>query len=64
MNFEILVDGVECNRYGKDGNTGPSYLCNKTGQEVTVRRWDTDFFSVCNISVYQGEYCIISNNAS
>ena len=55
-NFAILVDGVECNSYNKDGNTGPSYSCNKIGQEVTVRRWDKAIFSVCNIKVYQGEY--------
>ena len=56
-NFNILVDGIECNRYDKDGNTGPSYSCNKIGQNVTISRWDTEVFSVCNIKVYQGEYC-------
>ena len=58
-NFAILVDGIECNRY-KEGNTGPSYSCNKIGQEVTIRRLVTSIFSVCNISVYQGEYCIFT----
>ena len=58
MNFDILVDDIECSRYNKDGNAGPSYTCNKIGQEVTIRRWDTAVFSVCNIRVYQGEYCI------
>ena len=57
-NFDILVDGTECNSYNKDGNRGPSYPCNKIGQNVTITRWDTDVFSVCNIKVYQGEYCI------
>ena len=55
INFAILVDGIECNRYNKDSNTGPSYSCNKIGQNVTIRRWDTEVFSVCNIQVYQGE---------
>ena len=61
INFAILVDGIECNRYNKDGNTGPSYSCNKIGQEVTIRRWDTAVFSVCNIKVYQGEYYFLYN---
>ena len=56
INFAIMVDGIECNRYNKDGNTGPSYSCNKIGQEVTIRRWDTAVFTVCNIKVYQGKY--------
>ena len=57
INFAILVDDTECNRYNKDGNTGPSYSCNKIGQNVTIRRWDTAVFSVCNIKVYVGECC-------
>ena len=56
INFDILVDDIECNSYNKDGNTGPSYSCNKIGQNVTIRRWDTAIFSVCNIKVYHSEY--------
>ena len=56
------MDGIECNRYNKDGNTGPSYSCNKIGQEVTIRRWDTAVFSVCNIQVYNCEYYVFNNH--
>ena len=59
-NFAILVDGIECSRYYEESNAGPSYSCNKIGQIVTIRRLVTSIFSVCNISVYQGEYCIFT----
>ena len=61
MNFNIFYkepfddDSERCNWYGKDGNTGPSYSCNQTGQIVAIRRWDRDvILSVCNITVYGG----------
>ena len=52
---EPFDDNERCNWYGKDGNTGPSYSCNQTGQIVAIRRWDTAILSVCNISVYGGK---------
>ena len=60
INFDILVDGIVCSSYNKDSNAGPSYPCNKIGQNVTIRRWDTgdSVLSVCNIQVYQGECCL------
>ena len=61
INYTILVDGTECNRYNKDGNIGPSYSCNKIGQNVSIRRWDIAVLSVCNIKVYVGECCIYSH---
>ena len=58
-NFTILVDGIECSKYNKDGDTGPSYPCNTIGQNVTIKRWDTSYFSVCNIKVFHGEYSVL-----
>ena len=62
VNFDILVDNIPCSRYNKDGNRGPSYSCNKIGQNVTIRRYGSgnSVLSVCNIKVYQGEYCIFT----
>ena len=51
---EPFVDDERCNWYGKDGNTGPSYSCDQTGQIVAIRRWDMAYLSVCNITVYGG----------
>ena len=51
---EPFHDSEKCNWYGKDGNTGPEYSCNQTGQIVAIRRWDTEVLSVCSITVYGG----------
>ena len=53
---EPFVDSERCNYYGKDGNTGPLYSCNQTGQVVAIRRWGTgrSVLSVCNITAYGG----------
>ena len=60
-NFSIFYkepfdNNERCNWYGKDGNTGPSYSCNQTGQIVAIRRFDTgrSVLSVCNITAYGG----------
>ena len=58
-NFNIFYkepfdDNERCNWYGKDGNTGPTYSCNQTGQIVAIRRWDGITLSVCSIEVYGG----------
>ena len=63
-NFNIFYkepfdDNERCNWYGKDGNTGPSYSCDQTGQIVAIRRWDTAYLTVCNITVYGGEYFFV-----
>ena len=51
---EPFDDNGRCNWYGKDGNTGPSYSCNQTGQIVAIRRWVKAYFFVCNITAYGG----------
>ena len=61
INFNIFYkypfnNSERCNWYGKDGNRGPEYSCNQTGQIVAIRRWDmaNKVLSVCNITVYGG----------
>ena len=57
---EPFDDNERCNWYSKDGNTGPSYSCDQTGQIVAIRRWDTAILSVCNITVYGGKISSLS----
>ena len=54
---EPFDDSQRCNWYGKDGNRGPVYSCNQTGQIVAIRRRKRvrDGLSVCSIQVYGGK---------
>ena len=63
VNFDILMDDIKCNWYGKDNNKGPSYPCYQEGRYVTIKHWDQNvFLSLCNIKVYEGRYLFQFSN--